>query len=111
MTIPKLSTKAFETVKAVRELLSDETKWTTEYYARDAEGGYTHSTSPNAACWCLEGAFNKVTNNHDAGIPSMVLREIEAKCFPDDTMVGFNDKHDFPTVAKRLDDIIRENSK
>lgn len=43
----------------VRELLSEEGKWTQGAYARDAVGKSVALNAPAAVCWCLKGALNR----------------------------------------------------
>lgn len=50
-------------VSAVKALLSDESKWTKGYTARDANGKGTFADDPNAVCWCLTGAIDKTKTN------------------------------------------------
>lgn len=52
-------TTAIEILVAARELLSDEKRWTKEYYARDAAGEGVNPSSKRAVCWCLVGAMRK----------------------------------------------------
>lgn len=42
----------------VKELLTDESKWTRGAYARDSMGHHISSTDPDAKCWCLQGAID-----------------------------------------------------
>ena len=42
----------------VKELLTDESKWTRGANARDSMGHSIPSTDPDAKCWCLQGAIN-----------------------------------------------------
>lgn len=44
----------------VEELLSDKTKWTQHYLAKDSKGEPTDPQGPNAVCWCLGGAIAKL---------------------------------------------------
>jgi len=43
----------------VRELLSDESKWTKGTYARNSENIRVYATSLEASRWCLVGALRK----------------------------------------------------
>lgn len=43
----------------VKELLSDESKWTQRTYAKDANGEGVMWCVPEAVCWCLHGAIAK----------------------------------------------------
>ena len=44
----------------VKELLSDESKWTQGCYARDAFGVSIPFDADAAVCWCLAGAIHRV---------------------------------------------------
>ena len=44
----------------VRELLSNESKWTHGTFARNKDGIGTGSCSPEACRWCVIGAINRV---------------------------------------------------
>lgn len=43
----------------VKELYSDASKWTKEWYAKDANGDWTDTSSEEACSFCLEGAMLK----------------------------------------------------
>ena len=44
----------------IRELFTDESKWTTHAYARTKEGKVLlNAHLPEAVCWCLDGAISK----------------------------------------------------
>jgi hypothetical protein len=51
---------AVESIKAIKELLSDPKRWTKERYARDSFGNSVDVSSPSACCWCLAGACIKI---------------------------------------------------
>jgi hypothetical protein len=38
-------------------LLRDPKRWTKEWYAKDINGNHKTTTSPDAVCWCLDGAY------------------------------------------------------
>jgi hypothetical protein len=46
-----------ETVKAARELISDPACWTTGTNARNSNGKEVLARSPEAVCWCPQGAL------------------------------------------------------
>lgn len=50
---------ALEILKAARELLSDESRWTKEASARTIAGEETDALSRKAVCWCMDGAIEK----------------------------------------------------
>jgi len=43
----------------IRELLTDESKWTKRFYAVDSNGEPLPPRSENAVSWCILGAINK----------------------------------------------------
>lgn len=43
----------------IKELLSDESKWTKGWVARDSDKTPVNALSEKAVCWCLEGAVRK----------------------------------------------------
>lgn len=66
----------FEILKAARELLSDEKRWTKGRYARDAQGNPTPTHAVDAVCWCPEGALVKFSAaEKDASINSIIVDE------------------------------------
>lgn len=50
-----------EILKAARELISDEKRWTQGELARDMFGIYADYDSDDAVCFCSEGAIRRVT--------------------------------------------------
>ncbi len=49
----------------ISELLTDESKWTTEVYARDAAGRPVSAVDPTACRWCLTGAMIRCYTDPD----------------------------------------------
>ena len=47
-------------LRAVRDVLSPPGAWTQGAYARTAGGHSTTASSPEARCWCLAGAIDRV---------------------------------------------------
>lgn len=45
----------------IKDLYSDESKWTKGAYAKTSEGYFTYSRDGGAVCWCLAGAALKVS--------------------------------------------------
>lgn len=41
----------------IKDLFTDESKWTQYEMARDKTGKRVYPESPDAVCWCLEGAL------------------------------------------------------
>lgn len=50
-----------ETLKSARKLISDPTKWTTRFLARNSSGLPVHPSSDAAVCFCAIGALVKVS--------------------------------------------------
>lgn len=89
-----------ETLKAMRDLLSEPERWTKGVCARDARGFMTDSVKDNAVCWCLMGAANRVTNY------TWSEREL-TKFFPGGNIAKFNDRSTHAEVLAKLDDAIK----
>jgi hypothetical protein len=53
-------------ILAVRELISEPTRWCVEDYARTADGEGTYGNDSNAVCWCIWGAIDKVVGDDTA---------------------------------------------
>lgn len=86
----------------LRELLTDESKWTQKAYARDKDGKPTGALSPTAVCWCLDGAIRKCCPESLEG-----RIEIFSKLL-DKTRMGiiqFNDTHTFAEIKTILDEL------
>jgi hypothetical protein len=86
----------------VRELLSDESKWTQDANARDKNGVDVPVYSPKACCWCLQGAMDKCYGFWNG--PWDLLR----KNLPEDrfrliTVAGWNDMHSYEEVKELVD--------
>ena len=58
------------------EKLSDESKWTKGYYAKDDKGRHILETHPDAVCWCAEGAINFVYGT-DGALRSEAICKLE----------------------------------
>lgn len=43
----------------VKDLLTNETKWTTDYAARNMIGNEVSYKDPSACCWCMIGAIQR----------------------------------------------------
>lgn len=89
-----------ETLKAMRELISDEKRWTQHFTARDDKGRKTASDSPEAVCWCLIGAANKITSYNWRYHDLVMALGVE-------DVGDFNDTHTHAEILARLDDAIK----
>ena len=80
------------------ELLSDPSKWTQGYYARDAKGDLQPARSPDATCFCIFGALLRCYER--PGERSQKVAQVILKRFPqrvahqDSVLPGFNDHKD-----------------
>ncbi len=52
-----------ELLRELRSLLSDESRWAQRNFAYRANGVPTGGTYPEAVCWCVSGAMQKVLGN------------------------------------------------
>ncbi len=62
----------------IKELLSNESKWTKGVYARNADGAGVSSNAETAVSWCLLGALNHCYNSGE--LPKS-LREAETAIY------------------------------
>lgn len=105
--VVKLSAKTHGIVKDIRALLSDRSKWTTGTFARNDQGRVVGARSEEAVCWCLVGAFEKVTNH---GTNNFEFNEFE-KNFPNRYVAAWNDQHNYEDVRDMLDALIENGAK
>lgn len=107
MSKAKLSPKILGYVIEIRALLSFDDKWTQHWFARDKNGSSCDAGNKNAVCWCISGAFQKVSGK---SFSSTEFNEF-SKLFPNQAVSIWNDSQkSYNAVAKRLDEIIRENT-
>jgi hypothetical protein len=57
----------------VKELPTDESKWTKGAYARDSEGYGVPPSSPDAVSWCLMGAVEHCYGTLNDIVPILLL--------------------------------------
>ena len=82
------------------ELLDSPEKWTTGELARDKDGNKCDPLSPEAVCWCIEGAYRKV--NGFVKIDLHVGRSLMELLRLDESPFAFNDSHTFEEVRQVL---------
>jgi hypothetical protein len=93
----------------VRELLSDESKWTKGAYARDADGNDLYLSgvdSPNASCWCLDGALHRCYKGDAYFLSLWAIKSVLIGLCPNaPTPTSFNDRRttDFATLREVLE--------
>lgn len=92
----------------IKELFSDESKWTQGRYARDKDGIKTNIKNDNASCWCLVGAVFKcyIYHNADKAIQKLEKKFGKSKSYKN--IVQWNDhpKRTFKqvkTLVNKLD--------
>lgn len=91
----------------IRELLSDESKWTKGQNARRETGTPVDSNDERAICWCLFGAVWKCYSDRPSMLLVFELISNELGSFHTD-IVGWNDdpfRHfaDVKALVERLD--------
>jgi len=81
------------------ELLDSPEKWTTGELARDKDGNKCDPLSPEAVCWCIEGAYRRVYGyDMEAIIGVFLIRQLGLT----ETAFRFNDSHTFEEVRQVL---------
>jgi hypothetical protein len=61
------------------ELLDTPEKWTKGAFARDSKGDPVDPVSPEAVCWCIEGALQKCYPNYDDRWEAVYYRLLEVR--------------------------------
>lgn len=89
-------------VQAIRELISVPERWTQAAYARDKDGSdHISEYSELAVCWCLDGAWSKVSAKQSKDYRQKLRRFLNRLTHPG--MVWFNDSHTHAEVIAKLD--------
>jgi hypothetical protein len=94
-----------EILKAARELISDEKRWTQRAEARNASGNDVGVYSPKAVCFCSLGAMAKVCERELYG-RELVAREAlrnEIRDGHSSGIANFNDNHTHAEVLALFD--------
>jgi hypothetical protein len=89
-------------LQQTRDLINDPERWTTGVYARDFVGIGVEPDSPNAVCWCLIGAYAKVSGF------SVCRAEQELNDMLDYPPTALNDCYPHQKVINKLDALIGE---
>lgn len=89
-------------LQRTRDLISDPERWTTAVYARDSRGVSVNQNSPDAVCWCLIGAYAKVSGFSTTHAGQELYDMINHP--PTD----LNDHHGHQVVIDHLDALIGE---
>lgn len=84
----------------LKELFTDESKWTKGSYARDQDGLTVDPQNDKAVCWCFRGAMYKIGFNIHS------LTHIFEKLFPDGVM-DWNDapERTFEDIKKLVEEL------
>ena len=95
----------------VKELLSDESKWTKGVLAKDSYGCDCPPTDPDASCFCLLGAIDKCYDGFDSKkdlaiikLKRAISRHPKTPVHSPVTISTFNDYHaSFEDIKKVLE--------
>lgn len=87
----------------IKELLSDESKWTQGAHARDKDEIPVNSQSPEAVRWCLVGAWEKCYPPRSYG--EWEAWEALSKRFAPRSVSTANDSLTFAEIKAELDDL------
>ena len=90
----------------IKELLSDESKWTQGCMARDEQDVLVPVFSDNAVCWCLGGAVVKCYFTHERDRIGERLRKALPSPFAGITQFNDNEQttfHDIKTLLELAD--------
>lgn len=66
-------------LQLTRRLLDDQSRWTKNAKARDANNSVVHPGDPTAVCWCVEGAVGLLANKN-AIVPFPLLELLDKVC-------------------------------
>lgn len=96
-----------QTLQAMRQLLDKPEHWTQGYYAHTHDGNETDALGPDATCWCLLGAYGKVTEQYPTRLQMTDVHHL-TKILDLDHVHEFNDRSDVThaDIIKVLDDAI-----
>ncbi len=96
-----------EILKAARELISDEKRWTQDLLGKDLDG-YPVGLDriEDAVCFCSVGAIIKVAGFTSAHYEAR--RVLNEHLAVGETIAGFNDTHSHAEVLALFDSVIAE---
>ena len=87
----------------VQDILTDESKWTKQFFARKANGHYASPDNDDAVCWCILGAIQKAYP--DLTEQNKILTKLYAK-FPGKSVTVWNDFNaSFPEVRALIEEL------
>lgn len=101
-------TQLLPTLTAVRELLSERSKWTQGCLARNIADNSVDPLDPKAVCWCLVGAVHKVNEK----LPLLERHKISNKFYmaSDRGLMSVNDAFTHAEVLAFLDEQIAKET-
>jgi hypothetical protein len=89
----------------IRELLSDESRWTQRTDARDDRGAPCNPSSRYARRWCLLGAISKCYDG-DLFIYNRIENHLGVDCHGKSIFVSkFNDTHTYVDIKALVDEL------
>jgi hypothetical protein len=99
--------KPVDILRKALALIQDESRWTQEAYARDAQGRRVRPYDPAATCWCIEGAV-AISCNPAAILPPffMVLLDKIAEELGYESVGLLNDGAHHHVVLRVLEEAI-----
>lgn len=89
----------------IRELLSDESKWTRTFAARDAAGMPVYALASAAYCWCLLGATWYCYDNNERFLVQDRLATVLRQRYKEVSIAAWNDTHSFAEVKALVDEL------
>lgn len=94
------------------EFFSDEARWTQGFFAKTVTGEHCASRAPEATCWCLVGACNKLVR--DGGDDFYYAHEAASKLLHDQVAKrGFNGldrfNDDYKTTIEDIRQVINDS--
>lgn len=75
----RIAARYLKVLRKAREILSDKTRWTQEYLARDADGNVIDACSPDAQCFCIMGALYRAAGKRGTASAAGATRVLN--CF------------------------------
>lgn len=87
----------------IKELLSDESKWTIKTYARDKDGNLVAPESEKACKFCLSGAIRRCYGDNQVEARSKLHIAIHEITGQHSSLPRFNDRSDFQTIRQVLE--------
>lgn len=97
-----------ETLKAIRDLITEPDHWIQNSNAHDALGQACDPLSTDASCWCLLGACIRVTSGNDYGSTTRLYDHMRS--YMPNGITEFNDSHTHAEVLALVDEAIKRAS-